>query len=62
MQHRHDEMHEIWCLVEGANIPFPVVTSSDIFISELKEMIGDKNRFPQTVDAMDLILWKVRYS
>jgi len=61
MQHHHDEMHEIWCLVEGAKMPFCVVTSSDIYISKLKEMIGDKSRLLQTVDTTDLTLWKVRY-
>jgi len=52
--------HELWCLVEGGNIPFSINPSSTICIAELKIMIVT-DRIQTNLAAPELILWKVRY-
>ena len=58
-----DATIELWCLVEGRNNPFPAVTSPTTSIGVLKDLIKQNNennsRF-QRVDALNLVLWKVR--
>jgi len=59
-----DATREVWCLVEGSNTPFPVVISPTTSIGVLKNMIkqmNENNSLFQRVDALNLILWKVRY-
>jgi len=59
-----DTARELWCLIEGAPTPFPVTASPDVSIGVLKDMIKEKNKnnsLFQKVDALNLILWKVRY-
>ena len=50
--------YELWCLVEGEDIPFSVSAPSTITIDGLKIMI--KKRIKIDVAAYRLILWKVR--
>ena len=55
---------ELWCLIEGTTTPFSIDISLDASIDKLKGMIKQKNknnRLFQRVDALNLILWKVRY-
>ena len=59
-----DAARVLWYLVEGGNTPFPVVTSPTTSIGVLKDMIkqgNENNILFQKVDALDLILWRVRY-
>ena len=53
--------HEIWCLVEGEDTPFPVLvpSSSTVSIGEFKQMV--QNTIGIVLPAHRLILWKVRY-
>jgi hypothetical protein len=55
---------DFWCYVVGDNTAFPVVASSTTFIGKLKDLIKEKgkNGVLNSVDAKDLILWKVRMS
>jgi hypothetical protein len=50
------------CLVEGEDIPFPVVTSPTTSIDTLKDLIKRrKGNILRRVDASNLKLWKVWY-
>ena len=51
--------HEIWCLVEGEDISFPVLVPLTVSIDELKETIQKK--IGTALPAYKLILWRVRY-
>jgi hypothetical protein len=48
-----------WCLVEGDDTPFPITAALTTPIGVLKEWIKEKGVL-SSVDATDLILWKVR--
>ena len=55
---------KVWCLVDGGKIPFSVDISLSLTIHELKAKIMKMNQNQplfQTVDAFELMLWKVRY-
>ena len=55
---------KVWCLVDGGKIPFSVYTSPALTIDELKAKIKEKNQNNphfKRVDALNLMLWKVRY-
>ena len=56
-----DTTHEIWCLAEGDNIPFPVVSSATTSIGVLKQKIKAETSLPREVLAKHLTLWKVRF-
>ena len=50
-----------WCFVQGDNTLFPVETSLDISIGEMKALImKKKENFLQGFDALSLNLSKVR--
>jgi hypothetical protein len=58
-----DATRVLWCLAEAGK-PFPVVTSPTTHIGVLKDIIKQKsedNSLFQRVNALNLILWKVRY-
>jgi hypothetical protein len=52
------------CLIEGDTVVFPVESEGNSSIMKLKEDIKEKrkNGVLRSVDAVDLILWKVRVS
>jgi hypothetical protein len=55
-----ENAHQLWCLVEGDSVPFPVTVPTDTHIAGLKKLIHingilDKN----SVLAHNLTLWKV---
>ena len=59
-----DTSPELWCLIEGDTRPFSVTVSSSVSTSKLKRMIKqekENNSRVKSIDALDLILWKVRY-
>ena len=57
-----ENTYRIWCLVEGDNTLFVVITSPMLFISELKDLIKEmrKHAVLSSIDAKDLTLWKAR--
>lgn len=56
-----DSEHEIWCLAEGDDQPFPIYISSTKFIFNLQELVlaGCRKGYFYDADAKDLILMKV---
>jgi len=50
------------CLIEGESSPFIVKPKEDISIMQLKDLIQEKGNkgVLGSVDAKDLLLWKVR--
>ena len=50
------------CLIEGESSPFIVEPKEDMNIMKLKDLIQEKgkNGVLGSVDAADMILWKVR--
>ena len=51
--------HELWCLVEEENPPFPVLAPPTPSIGEFKAMI--RKNIGTDLPAYRLILWKVCY-
>ena len=53
----------LFCLIQGETNPFRVTVSTGQGIFFLKEVIQEerKNRALRDVDAVDLVLWKVRH-
>ena len=57
-----DTSYKLWRSIEGEIQAFSVTAPSDLFISHLKERIkAKKENTLRSVDASNLILWKVRY-
>ena len=56
-----DTPYNLWCHIVGDNTFFPIVASSTTLIGVLKSKIKEerKNGVPSSVDAADLLLWKV---
>ena len=56
-----EPMIEIWCSIVGEGEIFPVTTSPQHTIYDLKEQIKEiRTHALSNVDAADLTLWKVR--
>ena len=61
-QQMSDTSYNLWCFLQGDHEAFSVTVPSDMLISNLKKRIKvEKENTLRTVDASDLILWKVRY-
>ena len=57
-----DTSYNLWCFVQGDDEAFSVTVPSDMLISDLKGRIkAKKENTLRSVDASNLILWKVRY-
>jgi hypothetical protein len=58
-----DTSYELWCLVQGDDTLFPIVTPRTTSIGVLKEHIkrARENTLFHKVDASSLDLWQVRY-
>jgi hypothetical protein len=53
---------QLWCLVVDDVTPFDITISANANIWQLKELIREERKHGAlaTVDAKDLVLWKVR--
>ena len=62
LQCQMSDTYRIWCFVEGDNSASYIASSSTMLMAELKKLIKEegKNGVLGSVDAKDLILWKVR--
>ena len=54
------ELCELWCLFKGEANPFKVIANVGGDIYELKKLIKGEKVELRSVDASDLVLWKVR--
>ena len=56
--------YQLWCLIEGDNRPFLIITPHSTTISQVKQLIIQQcpNHILQGVESCNLILKKVSYN
>ena len=57
-----NEVHEFWCLIDDEVTPFSVHASLSWKVNELTKTIRQERPRLQTIDIIDIVLWKVRLS
>ena len=57
-----NEVNEFWCLIDDEETPFSVNVSRRWDVEELTKTIRQARPRLQTIDIIDIVLWKVRLS